>query len=70
MPVMTSDQEPPRPIRGRAVHLTGFRAFWYGKVVRNPIIFHVLAWFGCSVPLTRGRLKWVTVPRELRRPSP
>jgi hypothetical protein len=48
------------------VRLTGFRAFWYGRVTRNPIVFHVFAWFGCSVPITRGRLKWVTVPRELR----
>ncbi len=32
----------------------------------NPISFHILAWFDCSVPLTRGRLRRFTMPIELR----
>jgi len=67
MPVITGDAEPPRRIPSGAVQLTGFRAFWYVKAMGNPVIFHVFAWFGCSVPITRGRLKWLTVPRDLRR---
>jgi hypothetical protein len=47
-------------------HLSGWRRFWYTKFMRNPVIFHVFAWFGCSVPLTRGRLRWLTQPREMR----
>jgi hypothetical protein len=66
MSVMTSDRGPPRPSRPMHFQLTSFRAFWYGRVIRNSLVFHVFAWFGCSVPITRGRLKWVTVPRELR----
>lgn len=33
---------------------------------RNPISFHVIAWFDCSVPLSRGRLSRFTGPVELR----
>jgi len=33
---------------------------------RNPVSFHILAWFDCSVPLTRGRLRRFTTPVELR----
>ena len=33
---------------------------------QNPVTFHVVAWFDCSVPLTRGRLRRFTRPVELR----
>jgi hypothetical protein len=35
-------------------------------LVRNPVSFHVLAWFDCSVPLIRGRLRRRFEPVELR----
>src|ERR1700691_1621810 len=33
---------------------------------QNPVVFHVLAWFDCSVPFTRGRLRKFAEPKELR----
>ena len=36
------------------------------RLVRNPMTFHVVAWFDCSVPLTRGRLRRFTRPVEFR----
>jgi hypothetical protein len=32
---------------------------------QNPVA-HVLAWFDCSVPFTRGRLRKFATPKELR----
>lgn len=36
------------------------------RLVRNPITFHVIAWFDCSVPFTKGRLSRFRTPVELR----
>ena len=36
------------------------------RLFHNPVTFHVVAWFDCSVPLTRGRLRRFTTPIELR----
>ena len=36
------------------------------RLFQNPVTFHVVAWFDCSVPLTRGRLRRFTTPVELR----
>jgi Protein of unknown function (DUF2510) len=36
------------------------------RLFRNPVTFHVVAWFDCSVPLTRGRLRRFTRTVELR----
>ena len=36
------------------------------RLFQNPVTFHVVAWFDCSVPLTRGRLRRFTTPIELR----
>ncbi|MCU1493689.1 MAG: hypothetical protein JWO62_1453 [Acidimicrobiaceae bacterium] len=54
--------------RGRTAHvsLTGWRKFWFERVVRNSAVFHVIAWLTCSVPLVRGDLDWMLLPRELR----
>ncbi len=48
------------------IRLTGWRRVWYGKVVRNPVVFYPVAWFGCNVPMTRGRLRGLMEPRETR----
>jgi hypothetical protein len=48
------------------LRLTGWRRVWYLKVARNPVVFYPLAWFGCSVPVTRGRLRGLMEPRETR----
>ena len=44
----------------------GWRNFWYLRVLRNTVVFHTMAWFECSVPLTRGHLRRFMEPRELR----
>jgi hypothetical protein len=36
------------------------------RLFQNPVTFHVVAWFDCSVPLTQGRLRRFTRPVELR----
>lgn len=35
-------------------------------LIQNPVTFHVVAWFDCSVPFTRGRLRRFTTPVEIR----
>jgi hypothetical protein len=35
-------------------------------LIQNPVTFHVVAWFDCSVPFTRGRLRRFTTPIEIR----
>ena len=67
---------PLRPVRGSAlpragvglVRLSGWRRLWYGRIVRLPPVFYPLAWFNCSVPLTRRRLDRLMNPREMLRP--
>ena len=44
----------------------GWRGTWFLKVARLPVVFYPLAWFNCSVPLTRGRLDRFLRPREVR----
>ena len=39
---------------------------WYRKVLRNKVIFHAMAWFDCSVPMTRGHLRRFMQPKEQR----
>jgi hypothetical protein len=50
----------------RAVPVHGWRRIWYQRVAANTIVFHVFAWFNCSVPGTRGRLSRLMSP--VRRP--
>ena len=40
--------------------LRGWQKFWYGRVLKSPVVFYPLAWFGCSVPGARGRLGRLT----------
>jgi hypothetical protein len=48
-----------------------WRRIWFQRIIRNRVVFHLLAWFQCSVPLTRGHLERFMKPRELRTmPSP
>jgi hypothetical protein len=42
------------------------RGFLDSWLFRNTVVFHTLAWFDCSVPLTRGRLRRLTRPVELQ----
>ena len=48
-----------------AVQLRRRRVF-DSRLFQNPVVFHVVAWFDCSVPLIRGRLGRFTTPVELR----
>jgi hypothetical protein len=43
-----------------------YRSSWYRKGLQNSLVFHILAWFDCSVPLTRGRLRRFMQPREMQ----
>jgi hypothetical protein len=56
-----------RSERGVTAHvsLTGRRRMWHG-LSRNTVIFHLAAWFNCSVPGVRGRLDRFRQPREIR----
>jgi hypothetical protein len=49
-----------RGIRHVPVH--GWRRMWYQRVAVNTVVFHVLAWFNCSVPGTKGRLDRLMSP--------
>jgi hypothetical protein len=53
-----------RGIRPVPVH--GWRRIWYQRVAVNTVVFHVFAWFNCSVPGTKGRLDRLMSPA--RRP--
>ena len=44
----------------------GWHHAWYRKILRNTVVFHTMAWFDCSVPLTRGHLRRYMQPREQR----
>ena len=44
----------------------GWHHAWYRKILRNTVVFHAMAWFDCSVPLTRGHLRRFMQPREQR----
>jgi hypothetical protein len=46
--------------------LGGWNSTWYRKILRNTVVFHTMAWFDCSVPLTRGHLRRFMQPREQR----
>lgn len=35
-------------------------------LLRNSVVFHTMAWFDCSVPLTRGHLRRFMEPVEMR----
>lgn len=50
--------------------LQGWRRLWFQRLVRFPAIFYPLAWFNCSVPITRGRLDRLMRPAEGRYPHP
>ena len=43
-------------------HLTGRAKYFRSGFFRNPVVFHVMAWFDCSVPFTRGRLSRIGDP--------
>jgi hypothetical protein len=47
------------------VSLAGRRRIWH-RVYTNTVIFHIAAWFNCSVPGVRGRLDRFRHPREIR----
>ena len=58
-----------RSAGGGSYALYGWQKIWYGRVMRNAVAFHVVAWFNCSVPWTRGhldRLMWPPQGRQLR----
>jgi hypothetical protein len=59
----------PGGIRAASYSLTGWRRLWYRGVVGHPVVFHVLAWFNCSVPGTKGRLDRLMQPAQAQRLS-
>jgi hypothetical protein len=66
---LTEENNDKRPFSGRGVRLVpvhGWRRIWYQRVAVNTVVFHVLAWFNCSVPGTRGHLDRLMSPA--RRP--
>jgi Protein of unknown function (DUF2510) len=44
----------------------GWHHAWYRRLLRNTVVFHTMAWFDCSVPLTRGHLRHFMQPQEQR----
>jgi hypothetical protein len=50
----------------RHVPVHGWRRIWYQRVAVNTVVFHIFAWFNCSVPGTKGRLDRLMWPA--RRP--
>lgn len=44
----------------------GWHQRWYRTILRNTVVFHTMAWFDCSVPVTRGRLRRFMEPIEQR----
>jgi hypothetical protein len=46
--------------------LGGWSNTWHRKVLRNRVVFHTMAWFDCSVPVTRGHLRRFMQPKEQR----
>jgi hypothetical protein len=47
----------------------GWRRFWYERVVRSPVMFHLFAWLNCSVPGMRGRLGRLIRPPQAIHPT-
>jgi hypothetical protein len=50
----------------RTLSTSGHRIIRHRRIMHNTVVFHVLAWFDCSVPFTRGRLRRFTRPIEAR----
>jgi hypothetical protein len=47
--------------------LTGWwQTLWFGRLTRNTVVFHILAWFNCSIPGTKGRLDRLMQPPQAR----
>lgn len=62
---LTQENNDKQPLSGRGlrtVPVHGWRRIWYQRVAANTVVFHVFAWFNCSVPGTRGRLNRLMSP--------
>lgn len=44
----------------------GWNQRWYRPILRSTVVFHAMAWFDCSVPVTRGHLGRFMHPAEQR----
>jgi hypothetical protein len=49
--------------------LGGRNGTWYRKILRNSVVFHTMAWFDCSAPLTGGHLQRMTSRRVVEKRS-